>query len=67
MSDPDKGAARAYGVARAFGLYAARHTFYIDVDGTIRHVDRSVRPASAGSDMAARLEQLGIRRRGGPA
>ena len=57
--------ARAYGVLRAFGMYAARHTFYIDRDGTILYIDRSVRPRTAGADLAERLETLGVPRHGG--
>jgi peroxiredoxin Q/BCP len=43
------------------GLFAARHTIYIGADGKILHVDRNVKPASAGTDLAARLEALGVR------
>ena len=63
LSDPDKSVARAYGVLRAMGLYTARHTFYIGVDGTILHVDRDVSPGTAGADVVARLEALGVTRR----
>ena len=42
------------------GLFAARHTIYIGVDGKILHVDRSVKAASAGADLAAQLEELGV-------
>ena len=61
LSDPGKETARAYGVLR-FG-FAARHTFYIDKDGRILHVDRDVNPSTAGSDVARRLEELKIPRR----
>jgi len=43
------------------GLFAARHTIYIGADGKILHVDSSVKASSAGADLAARLEALGVR------
>ena len=46
-----------------FGMYAARHTFYIGVDGKIAWIDRKVRPSSAGADLIERLESLGVPRR----
>lgn len=64
LSDPGKETAKAYGVLRAFGLYAARHTFYIGVDGKILYIDRKVTPRTAGADLVARLDQLGIPRIG---
>lgn len=42
------------------GKYAARHTVYIGPDGKILHVDRAVKPATAGADIAARLKELGV-------
>lgn len=62
LSDPDRAVARAYGVLR-LGLFAARHTFYIDPAGRIAHVDRSVQSRVAGEQMVARLERLGVPRR----
>jgi hypothetical protein len=50
-------------VLRGFGLYAARWTFYVGEDGTIRFVDTAVRPRTAGEEMARRLQALGVRRR----
>jgi peroxiredoxin Q/BCP len=44
------------------GLFAARHTFYIGTDGRILHVDRDVNAKTAGDDVAARLEELGVSR-----
>ncbi len=63
LSDPGKQTARAYGVLRAIGLYAARQTFYIGADGKLLHVDDKVKAASAGDDLAARLGELGVPRR----
>ena len=45
------------------GMYAARHTFYIGADGTILFVDREVNPKTAGKDLVAKLEALGISRK----
>ena len=52
--------AAAYGVLSGEGGYARRHTIYIGPDGRVLHVDREVKPASAGADIAARLEALGV-------
>ena len=61
LSDPGKETARAYGVLQ--GGYAARHTFYIGVDGRILHIDREVNPGTASDDVAKRLEELKIAKR----
>ena len=42
------------------GKYAARHTVYIGDDGKLLLIDREVSPRSAGQDMIANLEKLGI-------
>ena len=65
LSDPTKETARAYGVLR-MGAYASRHTVYIGKDGKILHVDREVKPATAGADIADRLAALGVARRETP-
>jgi peroxiredoxin Q/BCP len=62
LSDPEKGVARAYGVLSKLG-FASRSTFYIGADGKILEVDRDVKASTAGEDVAARLEKLGIPRR----
>ena len=59
LSDPETSVAEAYGVLMEAG-YAARHTFYIGADGKILYVDREVHPRTAGQDVAARLEELGV-------
>ena len=59
LSDPTKETARAYGVLSGAG-YAARHTFYIGVDGRILAIDRNVRPATSAADMAATLGELEV-------
>ena len=40
------------------GLYAKRWTFYIDIDGVIRHIDKDVETETAGQDIAKRLATL---------
>jgi thioredoxin-dependent peroxiredoxin len=59
LSDPDKTAARSYGVLSATG-FANRWTFYIGKDGRILDVDKNVHPQSHGIDVARRLAELGI-------
>jgi len=61
LSDPGKATASAYGVLQ--GGYAARHTFYIGIDGRILYIDRDVKSGTAGDDVAKRLAQLKIARR----
>ena len=61
LSDPEKTAARAYGVLGSAG-FASRWTFYIGMDGRILDIDKQVRVSSHGADVAAKLEELGIPR-----
>ena len=42
---------------------ASRWTFYIGTDGKILHIDKSVKVASAGQDIANKLGELGIAKR----
>ena len=62
LSDPAKDTARAYGVLGMSGL-ASRWTFYIGVDGTIQHIDKSVKVSTAGADIVARLGELHVAKR----
>ena len=50
-------------MVKAGGKYAGRHTVYIGADGKILYVDREVSPGSAGDDVVALLEKLGVPRR----
>ena len=59
LSDPDKAVATKYGVVSARG-FANRWTFYIDKNGRIAHVDRTVRPETSAEDMIARLGELKV-------
>jgi len=52
--------ARAYGVLAPVGGYAQRHTIYIGPDGRILYIERDVQARTAGADVAARLEALGV-------
>lgn len=65
LSDPTKQAAKAYGVLGLAGLYAKRWTFYIDPEGVIQAIDRSVRVGGAGRDLAEYLGDLDFPRRAG--
>lgn len=67
LSDPQKTVARAYGVVTPERERAFRWTFYIGTDGRILHVDKDVKPTSAGADIADRLAALGVARRGASA
>jgi thioredoxin-dependent peroxiredoxin len=58
LSDPDKSVAKAYGVLMPGRGVASRWTFYIDKDGAIKEIDKSVKPAQAGPDVAAKLKEL---------
>ena len=59
LSDVSKSAATAYGVLAPAG-FARRWTFYIGPDGKILHIDKTVKPASSGPDMVAKLAELNI-------
>ena len=63
LSDPTKEVARAYGVLAPSGM-ASRWTFYIGADGRILDIDKQVRAASHGMDIAKRLEALTNRDQG---
>lgn len=65
LADPDKKTAKEYGVLSAMG-FASRWTFYIGKDGRILYIDQSVKPATAGADVAARLAALGVEKKQKP-
>lgn len=60
LSDPEKKVAQAYGVLNPERGFANRWTFYIGKDGKILYVDKEVKPATSGADVAARLKELGV-------
>jgi len=57
LSDPDKSVATAYGVLSQRG-FANRWTFYIDKEGVIREIDKTVNAPQAGPDVAAKIKEL---------
>ncbi len=63
VSDAKGEVAKQFGVIGLGGLYSRRWTFYIDAKGILRAIDKSVRPATAGADIVAKLEELGFPRR----
>jgi peroxiredoxin Q/BCP len=63
LSDPDSKVAKAYGVLNSAGTAAQRWTYYIDEDGKILHIDKSVKTESHGSDVAAKLGELGVEKK----
>jgi thioredoxin-dependent peroxiredoxin len=67
LSDPGKQVAEAYGVLPPVNpdrpdapRLARRWTFYIGPDGAIRYIDKAVSTATAGEDLAKRLEALNV-------
>lgn len=63
LSDTDKKVATAYGVLPPTGGFARRWTFYIGPDGKIVYIDKAINTATAGADLAARLEALGTKKK----
>ena len=63
LSDPEGGVAREYGVAGLGGFFARRWTFYIDREGVIREIDKSVSTGTGGQDIARKLGELGFPKR----
>jgi len=59
LSDPDKTVSAAYGVLSDRG-FANRWTFYIDPEGVISRIDKDVKPMTAGEDLVASLDALGV-------
>lgn len=65
LSDTERTMSAAYGVLTDSGM-ARRWTFYIDPEGVIRHIDRSVDPRTAGAALVRNLETLDVPRADGP-
>lgn len=64
LSDPSRAVATAYGVVDEDQPFASRWTFYIGVDGRILYIDKQVSPAVHGRNIAAKLAELGVAKRG---
>ena len=62
LSDPGKEVAKAYGVVHPGREVPERWTFYIGTDGKLLHVDKTVNAANHGADIAAKLEELGVKK-----
>ncbi len=59
LSDPDKSVAKAYGVLSTRG-FSNRWTFYIDKDGIIKEIDKTVKVDKAAEDIATKVKELGL-------
>ena len=59
LADTSKEVSKAYGVLGFHG-YANRWTFYIDPQGVIIKIDKTVDPRNAGTQLVANLEALGV-------
>ena len=64
LADPTKKTANVYGVMKdygaEYGMLANRWTFYIGPDGKILYIDKTVKPASSGTDAVAKLKDLKV-------
>ncbi len=58
LADESGEMVEAYGVG-VRGGFARRWTFYIDAEGVIERIDRSVSPRTAGEQLVANLDELG--------
>lgn len=63
LSDPDGSVATTYGVLKPGGNAAQRWTFYIGPDGKILYIDKSVKTETHGTDVAAKLKELGVKKK----
>ena len=67
LADPDKKVAHAYGVIPPDRQVAQRFTFYIGPDRKLLAIDkgatgRGINPATAGEDLVAKLNALGVKK-----
>jgi peroxiredoxin Q/BCP len=60
LADPDKTVAKDYGVLKASSGMANRWTFYIDKEGVIKAIDKEIKVDKAGTDVAAKVKELGL-------
>jgi peroxiredoxin Q/BCP len=70
LSDPEKKVADAYGVLPPVNpdrpeapRLARRWTFYIGPDGRILYIEKAVSTATAGEDLAKKLEELNVKKK----
>ncbi len=59
LSDPTKETAKAYGVLSERG-YANRWTFYIDPNGKISAIEKTIKPDTSAEDMLNKLAELKV-------
>jgi thioredoxin-dependent peroxiredoxin len=59
LSDPSAETAKAYGVYNEKGKIANRVTFYIDRNGKIAAIDKTINTKDAGKDVATKLKEVG--------
>ncbi len=62
LSDPEKKLSKALGCLNGRG-FTNRWTYYVDKDGVVIHIDRSVKTTTHGKEIAAKLGELGIAKR----
>ena len=60
LSDPTHKVSDAFGVTDANRKNPQRWTFIIGKDGKILHIDKGVNTKQHGSDIAAKLKELGV-------
>ena len=60
LSDSGKETAKAYGVVTPERAVPFRWTYYIGTDGKILFIDKEVKAAEHGSQIAAKLKELGV-------
>lgn len=60
LCDPERKAAKEYGLVEDAKGYAKRVTFYISKEGKILAIDKMVKTDAHGSDIAAKLKELGV-------
>jgi peroxiredoxin Q/BCP len=63
LSDPDRKVATAYGVVTSPTGLAKRWMFFIGPDGKILHIETVGHTADAGTFLASKLEELGVKKR----
>jgi peroxiredoxin Q/BCP len=62
LSDPEKKVAEAFGCLNTRGM-SNRWTYYIGKDGKVLYVDKSVKAAGHGEDIASKLAELGVEKK----
>lgn len=60
LSNPEGDVARAYGVVTPEREFPYRWTYIIGPDGRILRVDKEVNATTAGQDLVAHLNDLGV-------